>query len=216
MTYNFRMSDFNLFLKDPKTWLNNKLEGKEISANKYMKFGTAEHKKKEEKNGDFGEVELKLVLNDLAKQITETSKLSLPEHQKPRILKDYLKDYDLKDEVIVYSHIDFFDGDKIIDYKFTQKIDKFDCYKFQMTFYQWVVYENFGKLVPAILEMNEVQDLSDELLLEGKHESGLKTTGTIKEHCFKPLTNTNIIKFRKNIFATAKKMIYLLEKNKIK
>ncbi len=211
MKYTFRQSDISGFLKSPKDWLKRYKSGKGITPNEAMKFGTAEHAKKEAKNGNKGEVEIIINLNDILEDIKEKKEFANGGKFQTKA-KDYLKDYDLKgNEVVVVGHLDYYDGEKIVDYKFTRDIDKFEPYKFQVRFYQWLVWEKYGSLVSAILEMNETIDLSDELLLEGKDESGLKTTGKIKEHQFKPMRGADMIKFRKNIFSTARKMIYLLE-----
>lgn len=186
-----------------------KKTGKGITPNEKMKFGTEQHAKKEAQNGNFGEVEISIRLSDILNTIKEQKELG---GKFPKT-GDYFKDYDMGDnDVEVVGHLDYFDLEMIKDYKFTQDIDKIEPYKFQARFYQWLVYEKYGNLVEAIFEMNEVEDLTDAALLDDKIKETLKTTGKIKEHPFKPMRVSDIIKFRKNIFKTSKKMIYFLEK----
>lgn len=130
------------------------------------------------------------------------------EHKKKELLNGSTGEVEIKlplDEHIIVGHIDYYNGKEIKDYKFTQKIERFEGYKFQIAFYQYLVWRKDGVLVPATLEMNEV-DYNPFADVE------YTTTGKILEHKFKKPSKENLLKFEKKISSAIKQMIYLVEK----
>jgi len=130
------------------------------------------------------------------------------EHKKKELLNGSTGEVEIKlslGEHIIVGHIDYYDGKEIKDYKFTQKIDRFEGYKFQVAFYQYLVWRRDNVLVPATLEMNEV-------LYDPFADIEYTTTGKILEHKFKKPTKEVLSKFEKKILSAMKQMIYLVEK----
>ena len=101
--------------------------------------------------------------------------------------------------------LDYFDGEKIIDYKYTQKVDGFEGYKTQICVYQYLVWKKYNKLVPAVLEMNEVD-------YNPFNEPEYTTTGNVKEFNFKKPTQQDLVNFEKKISSALKQMLYLINK----
>lgn len=101
--------------------------------------------------------------------------------------------------------LDFFDGEIIKDYKYTGRMESFEGYKTQICVYQYLVWKRDNKLVPAILEMNEVD-------YNPFNEVEYTTTGEIKEYNFKKPSKQDLEKFEKKICSALKQMIYLVER----
>jgi hypothetical protein len=101
--------------------------------------------------------------------------------------------------------LDYFDREKIIDYKYTQKVDGFEGYKTQICVYQYLVWKKYNKLVPAVLEMNEVD-------YNPFNDVEYTTTGTTKNYNFKKPTIADLKAFEKKVESAMKQMIYLIEK----
>jgi hypothetical protein len=138
----------------------------------------------------------------------EAMKFGTEQHKKKELLNGSTGEVEIKvplDEHIIVGHIDYYNGEEIKDYKFTQKIDKFEGYKFQIAFYQYLVYRQDNKLVPATLEMNEV-------FYDPFADIEYSTTGKILEHNFKKPTKEILFKFEKKISSALKQMCYLVEK----
>jgi hypothetical protein len=103
--------------------------------------------------------------------------------------------------------LDYYNGEIIKDYKYTGCIEKFEGYKNQICVYQYLVWKKYNKLVPAILEMNEVD-------YNPFNEVEYTTTGKILEHKFKKPTTTDLISFEKKVVSSLRQMLYLMEKAK--
>jgi hypothetical protein len=103
--------------------------------------------------------------------------------------------------------LDYYNGEIIKDYKYTQKVEGFEGYKTQICVYQYLVWKRDNKLVPAVLEMNEVD-------YNPFNEVEYTTTGKVLEYKFKKPTKQDLEKFEKRISSALKQMMYLISKPK--
>ena len=103
--------------------------------------------------------------------------------------------------------LDYYNGEIIRDYKYTQKVESFEGYKTQICVYQYLVWKKYNKLVPAVLEMNEV-------LYNPFNEPEYTTTGKMIPYNFKSPTTADLKKFDDKVLSSLKQMIYLIERPK--
>jgi len=106
---------------------------------------------------------------------------------------------------LVHGTIDFYDGEEVVDYKYSQKIDVYKPYVPQIGFYQWLVWKKDNKLVTGRLEFVEV-DYNPFADVE------FTLTGIVINYNFKAPTIADLKKFDNKVLSSMKQMIYLIEK----
>lgn len=108
---------------------------------------------------------------------------------------------------LIHGTLDYYDGKEVVDYKYSQNINKYKSYIPQIGFYQWLVYEKYGLLVKGRLEFIEV-------FYNPFAEPEFTLTGVVKNYNFKKPNKTDLVKYEKKILSSLKQMVYLVEKAK--
>ena len=108
---------------------------------------------------------------------------------------------------LIHGTLDYYDGKEIVDYKYSQNISKYKSYIPQIGFYQWLVYEKYGLLVPARLEFVEVNH-------NPFAQIEFTLTGVVKNYNFTKPNKTDLIQYEKKVLSSLKQMVYLVEKAK--
>ena len=108
---------------------------------------------------------------------------------------------------LIHGTMDYYDGKEVVDYKYSQKINDYKLYIPQLGFYQWLVYEKYGLLVPGRLEFVEVA-------YNPFNEPEFTLTGVVKNYNFVKPNKTDLIKYESKILSSLKQMVYLVEKAK--
>jgi len=109
---------------------------------------------------------------------------------------------------LVHGTLDFYDGNEVVDYKYSQNINVYKSYIGQIAFYQWLVWKKDNKLVTGRLEFNEVS-------YNPFAEPEFKLTGVVKNYKFKKPTEEDLNKFEIKISSALKQMIYLVENSSL-
>lgn len=106
---------------------------------------------------------------------------------------------------LVHGTMDFYNGEEICDYKYSQKIDVYKPYIPQIGFYQWLAWKKDNKLVTGRLEFVEVK-------YDPFAEPDFSLTGVTKNYDFKSPTLADLKAFETKVLSSLKQMVYLVEK----